>query len=85
MVVHTAARLLGQPLPLAVLAGAQLGVPVAAVTIGTREHLLAAGEGGALLAAALISVGVTAWAASAAVRNARERVSDEQPDRGGAA
>jgi len=85
VVVHTAARLLGQPLPLAVLAGAQLGVPVAAVTIGTREHLLAAGEGGALLAAALISVGVTAWAASAAVRNARERVSDEQPDRGGAA
>src|SRR5437763_1282316 len=72
VVVHTAARLLGQPLPLAVLAGAQLGVPVAAVTIGTREHLLAAGEGGALLAAALSSVGVTAGAASGAVRNARD-------------
>ena len=64
--VHAAARLLGQPMPLAVLAGAQLGVPVAAVAIGAREQLLAAGEGGAILAAALISVGVTAWAATRA-------------------
>ncbi|MFE3175962.1 cation:proton antiporter [Amycolatopsis sp. NPDC059090] len=68
VVVHGATRLLGQPLPLAVLAGAQLGVPVAAVTIGTREQLLAPGEGGAILAAALISVAVTAWAASRAVK-----------------
>jgi hypothetical protein len=57
--VHAAAILLGQPLPLAVLASAQLGVPVAAVTIGTQEHLLAAGEGGTVLAAALVTV--TAW------------------------
>jgi Kef-type K+ transport system membrane component KefB len=71
--VHAAARLLGQPLPLAILAGAQLGVPVAAVTIGTREHLLAPGEGGAILTAALISVAVTAWAAAAAVRSAERR------------
>ncbi|MEV6607022.1 cation:proton antiporter [Kutzneria sp. NPDC051319] len=61
--VHAAARLAGQPLPLAVLAGAQLGVPVSAVTIGTDQHLLAPGEAGAILAAALISVGVTALAA----------------------
>ncbi|WP_020658284.1 cation:proton antiporter [Amycolatopsis benzoatilytica] len=69
VVVHGATRLLGQPLPLAVLAGAQLGVPVAAVTIGTREQLLAPGEGGAILAAALISVGATAWAASRASKD----------------
>jgi Kef-type K+ transport system membrane component KefB len=61
--VHAAARLLGQPLPLAILAGAQLGVPIAAVTIGTDNHLLQPGEGGALLAAALVSVATTAWAA----------------------
>ncbi|WP_116202803.1 cation:proton antiporter [Amycolatopsis circi] len=73
VVVHGATRLLGQPLPLAVLAGAQLGVPVAAVTIGTREQLLAPGEGGAILAAALISVGVTAWAASRAVKEFESR------------
>jgi Kef-type K+ transport system membrane component KefB len=69
VVVHAAARLLGQPLPLAVLAGAQLGVPVAAVAIGTREDLLAPGEGGAILGAALISVGITAWCAALAARN----------------
>ena len=69
VLVHAATRALGQPLPLAVLAGAQLGVPVAAVTIGTRAQLLAPGEGGAILAAALISVAVTAWAAAAATRH----------------
>lgn len=59
--VHAVAALLGQPLPLAVLAGAQLGVPVAAVTIGA--HLLSAGEGAAILAAALVSVAVAGIAA----------------------
>jgi Kef-type K+ transport system membrane component KefB len=63
--VHAAARLAGQPLSLAVLAGAQLGVPVSAVTIGADQHLLAPGEGGAILTAALVSVGITAWAARA--------------------
>lgn len=70
--VHAAARLLGQPLPLALLAGAQLGVPVAAVTIGERGHLLGPGEGGAILAAALVSLAVTAWAAARAGRLARD-------------
>jgi Kef-type K+ transport system membrane component KefB len=68
VVVHAATRLVGQPLPLAVLAGAQLGVPVSAVTIGTDQHLLAPGEGGAILAATLASVVVTAWAARAVAR-----------------
>lgn len=68
--VHAAARLLGQPLPLAVLAGAQLGVPVAAVTIGQRAGLLRPGEGGAILGAALVSLAVTAWAADRAERGA---------------
>jgi Kef-type K+ transport system membrane component KefB len=67
-VIHSCARLVGQPLPLAVLAGAQLGVPVAAVAIGTRSGLLLPGEGGALVLAALVSVAVTAVAAGAAAR-----------------
>ncbi len=66
--VHAAARLAGQPLPLALLAGAQLGVPVAAVTIGTKNGLLLPGEGGAILAAALLSILVTGAAAGAAAR-----------------
>ncbi|HWO68333.1 MAG TPA: hypothetical protein VNO31_50705 [Umezawaea sp.] len=60
VVVHAAAWFVGQPLPLAVLAGAQLGVPVAAVTIGTGGHLLAPWEGAAILAAMLASVAVSA-------------------------
>lgn len=73
VVVHGATRVLGQPLPLAVLAGAQLGVPVAAVTIGSREQLLAPGEGGAMLAAALVSVAVTGWAARSATRSSTQQ------------
>ncbi|MEU6642535.1 cation:proton antiporter [Saccharomonospora sp. NPDC046836] len=67
--VHAAAWLLRQPLALAVLASAQLGVPIAAVTIGTREQLLRPGEGGAIIGAALISVVVTGLAARAAQRS----------------
>ena len=70
VVVHAAAALAGQPLPLALLAGAQLGVPVAAVTIGTKAGLLLPGEGGAILAAALVSIAVTALAAGRAQRPA---------------
>jgi Kef-type K+ transport system membrane component KefB len=44
VLAHCAGRLLGQPLTLAVLSAAQLGVPVAAATIGTQEHLLFTGE-----------------------------------------
>jgi Kef-type K+ transport system membrane component KefB len=64
VVVHSVARLAGHPLPLAVLAGAQLGVPVAAVTIGTSGNLLAPGEGAAILAAMLVSVAITGIAAA---------------------
>lgn len=69
--VHAAARLLGQPLPLAVLAGAQLGVPVAAVTIGERTGALRPGEGAAILTAAVLGLAVTAVAAAIAERGAR--------------
>ena len=66
--VHAAVAFAGQPLPLALLAGAQLGVPVAAVTIGTDAGLLAPGEGGAILAAALVSIAVTSVASAFAAR-----------------
>ncbi len=63
---HAAAVLLRQPLALAVLAAAQLGVPVAAVTIGSTAGLLRPAEGGAILAAALITVATTGWAGARA-------------------
>jgi Kef-type K+ transport system membrane component KefB len=78
--VHAAARLLGQPLPLAVLAGAQLGVPVAAVTIGERAGLLRPGEGAAILAAALLGLAVTAGAAAIVEREAAR--AKARPDSG---
>ena len=49
-------RLIGQPAGLGALAAAQLGVPVAAVTVGTQAHLLRPGEPSALLFGALITI-----------------------------
>jgi hypothetical protein len=51
-------RAVGQPLPAAGLASAQLGVPVAAATVGTQLHVLQPGEPAALILGALITVGV---------------------------
>jgi len=58
----------GQPLPLALLASAQLGVPVAAATIGTRLGVLEAGESSALLLGALITLGAAVLASNLASR-----------------
>jgi Kef-type K+ transport system membrane component KefB len=66
--VHCAGRLLGQPLTLAVLSAAQLGVPVAAATIGTEEHLLAVGEPSALMFGALLTIACTSIAGALAAR-----------------
>src|SRR5204863_891982 len=67
LLAHCVGRLTGQPLTLAVLAAAQLGVPVAAATLGTEQHLLAPGEPSALMLGALVTVASTSiagmWAA----------------------
>jgi Kef-type K+ transport system membrane component KefB len=73
-VIHALARFVGQPLPLAVLATAQLGVPVAAVALGTGSKLLAPGEGGAIIGAAVLTLGVAAVAGAAARRTSTGRV-----------
>jgi Kef-type K+ transport system membrane component KefB len=78
VLVHAATRLAGQPLPFAVLSAAQLGLPVAAVTIGTANKLLDPGEGAAILAAALVSVVITGVAAT---RAARDAVTESDADR----
>lgn len=56
VLTHTATVILHQPLPLAVASSVQLGVPVAAVTIGQSTGLLTAGQGGAIMLAALITI-----------------------------
>ncbi|OBH41786.1 cation:proton antiporter [Mycobacterium mantenii] len=68
MLAHCAGRLLRQPLAFGVLSAAQLGVPVAAATIGTQEHLLVAGEASALLFGALLTVAATSIAGTLAAR-----------------
>jgi Kef-type K+ transport system membrane component KefB len=55
--VHLAMRVLGQPLALGALSAAQLGVPVAAATIGEQSGTLAPGIPAALILGALITVG----------------------------
>ena len=66
--VHAAMRVLGQPLSLGALAAAQLGVPVAAATVGSQLHLLAPGEAAAFLLGALITIGAAVVSGGAAVR-----------------
>jgi Kef-type K+ transport system membrane component KefB len=56
---HLVPVALRQPAPYAMLAGAQLGVPVAATTIGAQLGLLRPGEGAALILGALVTLVVT--------------------------
>lgn len=55
---HLVGRLLGQPVPLGMLAAAQLGVPVAAATVGTQLGVLRPGEAAALMLGAIVTIGV---------------------------
>jgi len=68
VLAHCAARVLGQPLALGVLAAAQLGVPVAAATLGIERNLLAPGEPSALILGALIAITGTSIAGTVAKR-----------------
>jgi Kef-type K+ transport system membrane component KefB len=68
---HLVARIVAQPLLLAVVASGQLGVPIAAAALGTQLHLLQPGEDAALLIGALLTIATTTVAAS--VRARRER------------
>lgn len=61
-------RVLGQPLPLGLLAGAQLGVPVAAATIGAQLGVLRPGEASALMLGALVTIGLAVLGGGLAAR-----------------
>jgi Kef-type K+ transport system membrane component KefB len=68
ILAHVIMRLFRQPLSLGVMAAAQLGVPVAAATIGQQNHLLAPGEPSALILGALVSIAGLALASGRALR-----------------
>jgi Kef-type K+ transport system membrane component KefB len=80
VLAHCVGRLLGQPLTFAVLSAAQLGVPVAAATIGTEEHLLAAGESSALMFGALLTIASTSIAGALAARGQTATEEDKPAD-----
>ncbi|GAA1048929.1 cation:proton antiporter [Arthrobacter russicus] len=58
VLTHLAIRPLGMPLSLGALSAAQLGVPIAAATIGGQAGLLLPGEASALILGALLTVAV---------------------------
>lgn len=62
LLTHATTRVLGLPLSFGMLSAAQLGIPIAAATIGTKLQVLAPGEAAALLLGALVTIAVTAVA-----------------------
>lgn len=81
LLVHSCLRLLGQPLPLSVLSASQLGVPIAAATVGSQLRLLLPGEGAAVILGALITIAASALAG----RTAAASASVTKPSRNGTA
>jgi Kef-type K+ transport system membrane component KefB len=74
LVTHLAMRAAGQPAAIGALASAQLGVPVAAVTVGSQLHELKAGEGPALILGALVTIVVAGVAAGSAAKSVSDTV-----------
>ena len=68
---HSLARFTGQPLNLSSLAAAQLGVPVAAATVGTSLNVLQPGESAALILGALVTIVAATFAGGSAARKQR--------------
>ncbi|NUP75300.1 MAG: cation:proton antiporter, partial [Sinomonas sp.] len=81
LLAHAASRFTGLPLPFAAASAAQLGVPVAAATIGRGIGVLRPGEDAALLVGALLTIGATTAAASLAARHppANTQVDESEP------
>jgi Kef-type K+ transport system membrane component KefB len=65
---HLATRPFGQPVSLGLLTCAQLGVPVAAATIGGRLGVLRPGEASALMLGALVTIGLAVLGGGLAAR-----------------
>lgn len=71
---HASMTLTGQPFPVAAATAGQLGVPVAATTLGTTLGLLGPAEDAALLLGALVTIGLLA-----AVNRPLERIAGAGP------
>lgn len=80
VLTHAVAALFKLPLSGAVLASAQLGLPVAAVTIGGQTGVLRPGEGAALLLGALLTIATAGLAGRVLARRpSRPEPSEPSP------
>lgn len=77
--VHGLMALTRQPWPVAVTTSAQLGVPVAAATLGRTQGVLAPGEDAALLLGALVTIAITATLSGRVAAIARDAAPAEEP------
>jgi len=77
LVSHSLTRLTGQPLNLGSLAAAQLGVPVAAATLGTSLNVLQPGESAALILGALVTITAATLAGGSVARKHRSTPPDD--------
>jgi Kef-type K+ transport system membrane component KefB len=68
VVAHLVGRVLRQPLPLGLLAGAQLGVPVSAATVGTQLGVLRPGEAAALMLGAIVTIALAVFGGGLAAK-----------------
>jgi Kef-type K+ transport system membrane component KefB len=68
IIAHLVTVLFRGPVSLGVMSASQLGVPVAAATIGQQEHLLSAGQPEALILGALVTIAGLAIASGFAAR-----------------
>lgn len=80
VLAHALMRFLRQPIPLGSIASAQIGVPVAAVTVGTQLHVLKPGEPAALMLGALVTIAAAAWGARTAAAAKPGNPSPQQGD-----
>ena len=77
--VHGLMALTRQPWPVAVTTSAQLGIPVAAATLGRTQGVLAPGEDAALLLGALVTIAITATLSGRVAAIARDAAPPEEP------
>jgi Kef-type K+ transport system membrane component KefB len=70
LVCHIAvARVMRMPVGAGLLASAQLGLPAGVVALGLTEHILRAGQGAAIVATALLTLGASAAGAALLARS----------------
>jgi len=80
VLAHALMRLTKQNVGFATIAAAQLGVPIAAVTLGTQRHTLLPGEPAAMLLGALVTIVAATVATAVTAREGRDAGEVRRPE-----